>query len=188
MSPSETDRTLLVRARNGCQDSARLLIEKYSATVHRVICRHLDVRVRTLLDPVDVLQSVWCAVFCHETVPPQVFESRETFPKLLFGLARNETRMVNRKYLRAEKRSLTRRASLVSDLADQRPSAEQVALTMDEWCSFLKSLPCEWQAAVRLLRDGYSQAEVTEQLCIPKRTFERFLAGIRGGQNPEAGV
>ncbi len=178
---------LFRRARNGCQQSAEVLVERYSEALLRVIRHHLNLKVRSVYDSVDVLQSAWAVVFCRP-VPPEAFESLETLVAYLRGVARNKTLQTNRKYLEAEKRTLIRQGPPDSDVPDPQPSAERVVTAKDQWERLLLRLDPEWREGFRLLRDGHSQADVARRLGITEWTLRRLLQRVREYWGDAAGV
>jgi hypothetical protein len=54
---------LLERARQGCQQAARLLYERYGPAVRHAVRRRLAPSLRRHFDSADFIQSVWGSFF-----------------------------------------------------------------------------------------------------------------------------
>jgi hypothetical protein len=102
MSAQDEFTELIDRARQGCQDSIRILVEQYREPVLRVIRKLLDRRLRSKLDPIDVLQSVWRTFVRHESWQKH-FDDPGHFIAFLTGIAAHKTMNVNRHFLDTEK-------------------------------------------------------------------------------------
>jgi DNA-directed RNA polymerase specialized sigma24 family protein len=169
---------LLDRARAGCQESARLLVENYGNALRRVIRRRLNQKVRRRHDSDDILQSVWSDFFSR-ALNPETYQSPEALLALLSGITIHKTQEANRDHLDAQKRSLTREMPLGDDLPERRPSGEQTIDAIDEFHHLLEPLSPELQKALTLIGDGYTQAEAAAKAGMGERTLARLLSRVR---------
>jgi DNA-directed RNA polymerase specialized sigma24 family protein len=177
LSPDELE--LYRRAREGCQQSANILVERFTEHLLHVIRQHINQDLRSLLDSVDILQSAWTTVFCGPMPPEASLESIDRMLAYFQGVARYKTLKANRKYLDAEKRDLTREVPLDCDVPDQKESPEQVFAAKERWQQFEQSLPPQWQDAMRLVRAGHSKAETARELGIKEWALRRFVVQAR---------
>src|SRR5262249_32674454 len=89
---------LLQRARNGCQEAARQILELCSNHVRSAVRRYLDTRLRSLIDLDDLTQDVWTNFFEH-ILPARSFNSVPHLRCFLQGMARITVARAHRKHL-----------------------------------------------------------------------------------------
>ncbi len=101
-------RELIGRIRNRDQDAAAELVRRYENVVRRVVRIHLrDIRLRRVLDSMDVCQSVLASFFVRTALGQYELETPEQLLSLLTSITRNKlSNQVNR--LTAKRRDLRR--------------------------------------------------------------------------------
>src|SRR5262245_64382095 len=102
---------LLQRARHGCAQAARTIVERWSGPIRVVIRRRLQRHVQARLDDDDVLQSVW-KTFFTETIRCVTFDSPQALLAFLARMAKNKTLQTNRRQARRAKRDPSREVPL----------------------------------------------------------------------------
>jgi DNA-directed RNA polymerase specialized sigma24 family protein len=105
-SPSATN-SLVIRARAGDQEAARVLYDQYSGSLLRLIRRRMHPRLFLLFDPEDVLQEAWIGFYTAKQLP--CVASNERLGAYLVGIADHKLGDLHRKFLDNPKRDLRRR-------------------------------------------------------------------------------
>jgi DNA-directed RNA polymerase specialized sigma24 family protein len=172
---------LLRQARAGSDEASRLLVNRYSEIIRRVIRHRLHPRLRSTYDPDDILQMVWRDFFSRSLLQ-QSFSTPEQLLAYLIRLTLNKLHKVHRNHLGTQKRGSGRQADFPDDLADLHPQAEQLAASRDDWNARLRGFPPIWRQAFTVLRDGYTGSEVARLLGVCQRRLQRFLARLRARQ------
>ena len=91
MSDDVSFRDLIGRVRGGDQDAATDLVGRYEPAIRRAIrIRLVDGRLRTMLDSMDVCQSVMASFFCRAALGQYDLERPEDLLRLLTTMARNK--------------------------------------------------------------------------------------------------
>jgi RNA polymerase sigma-70 factor (ECF subfamily) len=114
-STPDTD-VLVARAQSGNESAANLLLIRHRAGLRKMIGARLNRRVAARVDPSDVVQET--LLIAHRRLPEYLKEAAVPFEVWLRQLAREQLIVVNRKHLRAGKRSVDREISpdlLLSD-------------------------------------------------------------------------
>jgi RNA polymerase sigma-70 factor (ECF subfamily) len=103
---------LIRRVRDRDDSAAAELVRHYEGAIRRVIRIHLrDVRLRKVLDSMDICQSVLATFFVRTALGEYELDSPEQLMRLLISIARNKlTNQAHR--LRAQKRDVRREAAI----------------------------------------------------------------------------
>jgi RNA polymerase sigma-70 factor (ECF subfamily) len=132
MSETSSFRDLILRIRGGEQAAAAELVRRYEPTIRRAVrFRLVDARLKTLLDSMDVCQSVLASFFVRAAAGQYDLEEPEQLLKLLVTMAHNKLASQARRQ-HADRRD-QRREQLVGDkqheiaASDPSPSAQVVA-------------------------------------------------------------
>lgn len=117
MPEKQQFRELIDRVRHRDQEAASELVGRYESAIRRVVRIHLrDVRMRRLLDSMDVCQSVLASFFVRTALGQYELDTPEQLLKLLTTITRNKlANQVNR--LSAQRRDIRRDASANDDVA-----------------------------------------------------------------------
>ena len=82
---------LLRRVRNGDQDAATELVTRYEAAIRRAIrVRLVDTRLKSMIDSMDICQSVMGSFFYRAALGQFELEKPEDLVRLLVTMARNK--------------------------------------------------------------------------------------------------
>ncbi len=179
MADSETEFDVLMRrVREGSEDAAREVLERYGEYILRAVRSRLNRRLRSKYDSADFVQAVWASFFAG--APKKYsFDHPAALIAFLAALAQNKVVEAVRQRLATRKHDVTREQSLDASYADDvpahGPSPSQIAAANDEWRHLLRDLPAHYQRILALLREGHTQREVAEELGIAERTVRRVL-------------
>lgn len=179
-SPNEFG-DLMQRLREGSEDAARELLERYGEHILRVVRRKLHRKLRSKYDSVDFVQAVWSSFFA--AAPRKyTFDHPQALMAFLVTLAQNKVVDAVRERFQTKKRNVNREHSLdgsvaveAAGLAAREPRPSQVAAANDEWSRLLTELPARYQRVLVLLREGHTQKEIAEELGVNEKTIRRVL-------------
>src|SRR5262249_29614926 len=146
---------LLQRARNGCQEAARQILELCSNHVRSAVRRYLDTRLRSLIDLDDLTQDVWTNFFEH-ILPARSFNSVPHLRCFLQGMARITVARAHRKHLPRATHTVFSEQSLeetpIRDGAQGDPAP--VTLVEDEWRERVRREPAVIRSILEMLGAG----------------------------------
>ena len=162
----------------------------YGDSLQRVAERQIASWLRRRVDPEDVVQSACRTFFRRAGAGDFSLENKDDLWKLLLTITLNKVRMQAR-FHSAQRRGALESASLEQDDA-QHPgvSVEEAVEFADAFGKILSSLGSAEGDVIRLKLDGYSHAEIAEQLQCTERTVGRLLVKARAalgdmfGQSP----
>lgn len=125
MHAGDAFQDLLERVRSGDQDAAAVLVRDYAPEIRRIVrLRLTDMRLRRVLDSLDVCQSVLANFFVRAAAGQFQLETPEQLQKLLAAMARN--RVLNHVEHQQAGRRDQRRVSLDGDEAIKlQPAAQE---------------------------------------------------------------
>ncbi len=169
---------LLAEARAGRQGAYASLVRRYSEPIHRVVCRRMDHRLRSLYDPDDFVQDVW-ADFFSNCLPQETFSSSAHLIAFLSRMAVNKLSHAHQRHLDAKKRCLSRQVPVLAELLHPGASAQRIVDALDEYRHLVASTCPLTQEILRLLCLGHSGTETPLALGISERTLGRMVARLR---------
>jgi RNA polymerase sigma factor (sigma-70 family) len=175
-------------ARKGSAVAVREIVEKHGDALLRVISRKLHPRLRSVLDPEDILQSAWRALFTQALEKLSTIDDPTQLVHYLVRLVEKKALRANRDWLDIQKRSLWQEAHAVTPTgmknlvrpALEDPAAEEARLE-EELAERLKCRPAETRELVRLYRQGISLAAIARHLKLSERTVRRRLRDLLDG-------
>jgi RNA polymerase sigma-70 factor (ECF subfamily) len=183
--PSFAD--LLVRLRQGENDAAALVVDRYARRLIALARKHLDRRILRKEDPEDVLQSVFKSFFQRCGAGQFRLDSRDDLWSLLVSLTLHKCGH-RADYFRAARRDVQREAGTPAplDASSQRwealareptpPEAVQLAETVER---LLMGLEPHQKQIVQLSLEGEAPARIASQVGVTQRTVQRVLKGVR---------
>jgi RNA polymerase sigma factor (sigma-70 family) len=178
---------LLEGVREGDDDAARALVERYGPHVLRVVRRKLDKRLRSKFDSADFLQAVWASFFA---IPDQKFTFNESGALVAFlvTLARNKVVEAVRQRLQTQKHDVHREESLdapgpheEAHLPGREPTPSAIAIAREEWQRVLQKQPAHYQCILHSRREGQSPRQIAEELGVSERTVRRVIRKLGSG-------
>jgi RNA polymerase sigma-70 factor (ECF subfamily) len=158
---------LVQRVRAGDQEAATQLVQRYEPTIRRAVrFRLVDNRLGTLLDSMDICQSVLASFFVRAASGQYELDRPEQLLKLLVAMARNKLASAARKQ-GAERRDFRRTKATPltpSDLTarDATPSRQVAAAELLEEAQ--RRLTPEEQQLIEMRRQGRDWAEIAAEV------------------------
>jgi RNA polymerase sigma factor (sigma-70 family) len=184
---------LMQSVREGSQDAARTLFERYGPHIRRVVRRKLHQKLRAQFDSVDFVQDVWASFFAQQGRQAS-FESPEALIGFLSNMAYHKVIDAFRHNVQTKKRDVDRDTPLdkvvnTQDgrLAGRQPTPSQVAVAKEQWDQLLDRVPEHYRPILTLLREGNTREEIARKLGINEKTVHRVLRRIapESGHDPE---
>ena len=176
---NDSDSALLERLRRGDDDAATELYVKYASRIQAVASSETCERLRSQLEPEDVVQSVFRTFFRRVSegffeIPPG-----DEIWNLILVIALNKIRRTARYYSR-KKRDLKSKSPL-DDLDSEIRDSDQVPLialqmTIRELLDGAKPLQ---QKMIEMRIQGHELEEIAKQTHRSTRTIERVLKHFR---------
>ncbi len=188
--PSASDKSLLARVREGSQDAAATLYERYSQRLMALAKARCGEDLAARVDAEDIVQSVFGSFFRGAARGMYDAPSGEEIWGLLLVIALNKIRAKGAHH-RAAKRDVRKTVSgdALGDSGLELPASDEAAqallrLVIDEVVS---KLPDGHREVVRLRIEGYEMGEIVAQTGRSLRTTERILQEFRSRMAAEFG-
>jgi RNA polymerase sigma-70 factor (ECF subfamily) len=157
----------LRRIRAGDESAAVELVRRYEPALRLEIRLRLrDPRLRRLLEPADVCQSVLKSFFLRAALGQFDLDSPEKLLALLRAMARNKVVQQVRRH-KAQRRDLDRAVSLDAGaplVPAAEPSPSRVAMGRELWEAFRARLTTEERRVAELRSQGREWAEIAREL------------------------
>lgn len=173
-------RVLLQRVRDGSEEAAWELVDRYGGSIRRAVRRALNHRLRTGFDSIDFVQLVWSSFF-RTTERLDRFERPEELAGYLATMARNKVGMEARRQ-QTHKHDINRERSLfdscgrvVAEVQDREPAPIQVAMAREQWQRLVQDQPPVCRQIIQLRMQGCTNREIAHALRIDESTVRRFL-------------
>jgi len=177
-------RELLTRIKNGDDEAARELLNRYESKVRLVVRRQLPRLLRSRFDSIDFLQSVWGSFFHRILTGPNDLNEEDNLIAFLAWAARNK---VIDEYRRAatQKQDINREERL--EIKGNTESAlgtgdtpSQLAQAHETYDRLRDLLPADRRIILELKAAGYSCKEIGDRVGLSERTVQRVLEDLRG--------
>jgi RNA polymerase sigma factor (sigma-70 family) len=173
---------LMARLRSGDNDAAATIFHRFARQLAALASRHLDSRLRQKVDPEDVLQSAFKSFFRRQSdgrLAPSDWNELWTLLTVITVrkcIRYRERFTAARRDVRAEAAPQSADSS-ASDwqFLDREPSPEEGMMLAEAVERLLQGLDERDRDIVTLALQGYSAAEIGEQLIRPRRTVYRVL-------------
>lgn len=160
------------------------MLTRFEPYLLRIVRRRLNVRLRTKVDSIDVVQSVWASFF---RVADRVssFDHSGQMLKFLITIARNKVMDEMRRTFVTAKRALNRETSLFdlgpdentpADVVDTRLSRPaELADARDHWRVWTRGQPKKHQRVMELRAAGATYKEISDRLGIHERSARKII-------------
>jgi RNA polymerase sigma-70 factor (ECF subfamily) len=186
MDPDSSFEHLMARLRCGDDEAAAMVFRRFACQLIALARQHLDTRMRAKVDPEDIVQSVFRSFFVRCQDNAWQFPNWDS----LWGLLTLVTlrKCSNRcHYLcrecRDARREVDARATISPDAPsepiDPAPSPVEAVMLTETVQHLLEGLAPPERAVVELTLQGYSAAEIAEQLGRATRSVRRVREQVR---------
>jgi RNA polymerase sigma factor (sigma-70 family) len=170
---------LIRRMRAGDQDAAAVLVKRYEPAIRRAVRFRLgDSRLGSLLDSMDICQSVLGSFFIRAATGEYKLETPEQLLKLLTTMARNKLISQARKH-HAQRRDTRRMTSGHQDEArfvSSSPSPSRQVAMRDLAQEIQRRLSPEERRILELRNEGQDWASIGSELAASAEALRRRLS------------
>ena len=184
MDLQDNFRDLMQRVREGSEDAAWELVDKYGGYLRRAVRRVLSHKLRSKFDSLDFVQLVWNSFF-RERGEIDHFERPEHFVKFLAGMADNKVKMEARRRLSLAQYNVGREVSLGHapgedgcEIAAHEPEPVDLAIARERREQLLSGQPERYRQIIQLKLQGHSPEEIATILELDGHTVRRFLTKL----------
>jgi RNA polymerase sigma factor (sigma-70 family) len=182
--PPSDPRLLIERWQSGSETAAQQLFDRYVERLLLLARWHISEKLRSRIDPEDVVQSVFRTFFVRVRNDHFSFDEADDLFKLLTRITLHKTlRQVA--FHRAARRNPEREQSKGSQdqdgllqILDTEPDPQTVVAFTDHLKNFLVKFPPQDQQVIELRLQGYSSEEIAERLGTYDRKVRRVLERI----------
>jgi RNA polymerase sigma-70 factor, ECF subfamily len=175
---TDSDHSLLQRYRRGQDDAPTHLYLRYAERLRALAARKSSSGLAALVDPEDIVQSVFRTFFRHAAEGHYIVPEGEEIWKLLLVIALNKIRALGN-FHRAARRDMRRTVSgeiydraVESEYGHDESAAAVLRLVIDE---VLETLSPGHRSIIEMRIEGYEMAEIARQTQRSKRTVERVV-------------
>jgi RNA polymerase sigma-70 factor (ECF subfamily) len=175
MSVDQLDE-LIDRLNDGDVVAAERAFLAYEPYLRMAVRRQLNGPLRSKLDSMDIVQSIWADVLCRFRESGWRFSDRSHLRAFLMKVARNRLIDRRREHHRAleQERPLDETAARdLPQLSQPRPS--EVAQVHELWDRMLEKCPPAHQEILRLKRQGLSLNEIAASTGLHEGSIRRIL-------------
>jgi RNA polymerase sigma-70 factor (ECF subfamily) len=177
--PRPSFRALFQQVVDGSEEAAHQLQRQYGQYIVMAVRQKLSRHLRSKFDSVDFVQDVWVSFFRE---PDRAFESPEHLIGYLVNMAKNKVTDANRNRLHTEKRDVRREEPLAGSVEGQERqqafahdgTPSEAAISREMWQQMLEGQPPAYRKVLAMLRDGWTQEEVADELNLCRRTVQRI--------------
>ncbi len=175
---STSDQSLIVRVRDGSEDAATELYQRYSDRIFGLVRSKMADGLKAQVQPEDIVQSVFKSIFRGVAAGGYDAPEGGTLWQLMAVVAIHKIRR-NASVRQAKKRDARRTESadaIEGFNPESNGSAEEFEVAIRESIECLRSAEKE----IVLLRvQGFTVEEIADQSGRSRRSVERILQGIR---------
>ncbi len=178
--PGNEFERLMERLRTGDPDAPREIFERYGKAIQRVVHFRLNRRMRSQYDSIDFTQDAWASFF-HIPTENFTFTTPDELVAFLTRIAQHKLIDATRKrspLAESNRPTVRNRRNNLDKRPARQATASQVALADEEFRRLLHNKPPKVQQALAMLRDGYSQREIAQNLGLSIRRIHRLLARL----------
>ena len=170
------------RIREGSEDAAWELVERYGEEIRRAVRRLLNDKLRSKFDSLDFVQLVWSSFFRARDQLDR-FECPAALAKFLIVMTRNKVGMETRRRLRTEKYNVHRETPLDepeprTSSDSKQPTPSHIAIAHEQYLRMLSGQPSHYRRIVQLRLEGFTHQEIADQLGLAESTVRRFLTRL----------
>ncbi|NLE38583.1 MAG: sigma-70 family RNA polymerase sigma factor [Pirellulaceae bacterium] len=180
-SADDEFRELIAQVRNGSEEAAWQLVDRYGERVRRAVRRALNQHLRSKFDSLDFVQLVWSSLFRTRNQLDR-FEGPNELAAFLITMARNKVGMETRRCLVSLRHNVNREVPLEErtgvireDLTARGPLPIETAIAREQWDRMVEGQPDGYRRIIELRLRGKTQQEIAQELGVSECTVRRFL-------------
>lgn len=185
MDTSGEDQALIDLWRQGDENAARQIVERYLDRLLVLARRRLSQRMASRIDPEDIVQSAF-RTFFHRVKEGQFsFAEQDDLCKLLVRITLHKT-LRQIAFHKAAKRDPNQETEQgehhqerLLTLLDEEPTPEATVTFLDQFEHFLSELEPQQREILELRLQGFSNEEIAEKLGIYDRKIRRVIERVR---------
>lgn len=179
MSDQDSPIDWLQQWRQGDEDAARKIFERYAIKLLTFAEGHLANKIARREDEEDVVQSVFRTFFRRISEDKLAIDNAESLWHLLVKITLLKTRAKARQQS-AAKRNVDAEQSLptedwIIELTANAPGPAEIAVFVDQIEYLLHDLPEMYGEVLQMRLQGYGRSEIAQQLDISRQTVYRVL-------------
>jgi RNA polymerase sigma factor (sigma-70 family) len=175
---------LMQRVRDGCDDAARELWQRYGNYILRVVRRQLQQKASSKFDSEDLAQQVWGSFFARPEESLH-FNTPDELLAFLASVARNKATDEYRRHFVLQKRNVNRETSLdgsaawvVSTVASDDPTPSKALSQIEELERLTADRSVRTATVVDLFAAGHSTEQIARRLHLHKNTVLQVLQRV----------
>ncbi len=185
MSAAAEEQALVELWRQGDEDAARQIVERYLDRLIDLARRRLSQRLASRVDPEDIVQSAFRTFFGRLREGKFVFAHQDDLAKLLIRITLHKTlRQVA--FHTAAKRDTALELPQSDDarlrllaVLDQEPTPEATVAFLDQLEHFFHRLKPQERQVLEMRLEGYGTEDTAQRLGMYDRKVRRVLEHIR---------
>jgi RNA polymerase sigma-70 factor, ECF subfamily len=185
MAEPAEDKNLVHLFRQGNQDAARQIVDRYLDRLLTLARRRISQRLSSRVDPEDIVQSVFRTFFVRLKEGQFVFDDQDDLCKLLMRITLHKTlRQVA--FHKAAKRDPNletphgeHHQEQLMALFDQEPTQEATVAFLDQLEHFLAQLRPQEREILEMRLQGHSNEDIASKLGIYDRKIRRVIEHVR---------
>jgi RNA polymerase sigma-70 factor (ECF subfamily) len=174
----ETDplQALIARLNDGDVAAAERAFAEYEPYLRMAVRRHLSGPLRSKLDSMDVVQSVWANILVDVGSSGRRFRDVAHLRAFLVRVARNRLIDHQRHHHRALECEQPLEVTPAHDVTSSRQPRPSETLAGEElWERMLAHCPPRHQELLQLRRQGFTVAEIAERIGLHEGSVRRIL-------------
>jgi RNA polymerase sigma-70 factor (ECF subfamily) len=185
MAEPAEDKYLINLFRQGDQDAARQIVDRYLNRLLTLARRRISQRLASRVDPEDIVQSVFRTFFVRVKDGQFAFDDQDDLCKLLMRITLHKTlRQVA--FHKAGKRDPNLETphgehhhDQMMALFDQEPTQEATVAFLDQLEHFLAQLRPQEREILEMRLQGHSNEDIASKLGIYDRKIRRVIEHVR---------
>jgi RNA polymerase sigma-70 factor (ECF subfamily) len=182
---------MIRRVRAGDHEAAAELVRLFEPTIRRIIRLRLrDTRLQTVLDSMDICQSVLCSFFVRAQTGQYDLDNPEQLIQLLVKMARNKLASQARKETaqRRDNRRTTTTGALVENQATAAATPSRALMAKELLAEAQRRLSPAEAELVQLRSQGLGWDEIALRLGEPAQNLRQKLSRARNRICREIGL